>query len=122
GRRFGHGAAAGAGDENMHIAARRPSDFGGSLAGGGDGVQGRGLQCPVVVLGNNENRHQITRASLFNLSTSSCTEPTLTPPPRFGGSSTFSVTSRGVTSTPSCSGVKLSIGFFFAFMMLGSEA
>ena len=30
--------------------------------------------------------------------------------------------SRGAISTPSASGVVSSIGFFFAFMMLGSEA
>ena len=56
------------------------------------------------------------------LSTSSATEPTLIPAERFGGSTTFSVVSRGVTSTPRSSGFSVSTGFFFAFMMLGSEA
>jgi len=76
----------------------------------------------VAVFGDDENGHQITRASFFSLSTSSVTEPTLTPPWRFAGSSTLSVTRRGATSTASASGVSCSIGFFFAFMMLGSEA
>ena len=49
-------------------------------------------------------------------------QATFAPPLRLGGSCTFSVTSRGVTSTPSASGFKVSSGFFFAFMMLGSEA
>src|ERR687890_245190 len=87
------------------------------VAGGGDRGQRRGFQRVVVVFGNDEDGHQITRASFFSLSTSSVTEPTLTPPERFAGSSTFKVTRRGVTSTPSSSGVIVAIGFFFAFMM-----
>src|SRR5207248_1743275 len=102
------------GDQNMNIAA--------NLGGGGHRVQGGGLQRPVVVFGDDENGHQITRASFFNLSISSATEPTLTPPWRLAGSSTFKVTSRGAASTPSSSGVIVTIGFFFAFMMLGNEA
>ena len=117
-RRLGDRPARGARHQDVHIAARRFRD----LRCGGHRVEGRGLQCPVVVFGDDENRHQITRASSLSLSTSSATEPTLTPPCRFAGSSTFKVTSRGVTSTPSCSGVMISIGFFLAFMMLGSEA
>src|SRR5260370_6107639 len=89
---------------------------------GGDGVQHGGLDRMVVVVGDDEYGHQITRASFFSLSTSSATEPTLTPPWRLAGSSTLSVIRRGVTSTPSSSGVIGTIGFFFAFMMLGSEA
>ncbi len=94
----------------------------GNFLGRGDRVQGCGLQGPVVVLGNDESSHQITRASVLSLSTSSSTEPTLCPPWRFAGSSTLSTVSRGVTSTPSASGVVVAIGFFLARMMLGSEA
>ena len=44
------------------------------------------------------------------------------PAERLGGSATFSVFRRGVGSTPRSSGYTVSSGFFFAFMMLGSEA
>src|SRR5215471_9259934 len=104
-----------AGDQNVDLLA-------GDLLGGGNGVKGRGLERAVVVLGDDEGSHQITRASVLSLSTSSATEPTLWPPWRFGGSSTLSTTRRGVTSTPSASGVVITIGFFFARMMFGNEA
>src|ERR1700722_2609027 len=107
-----------AGDEDLDVARAGLGDF----RGRGDGVEGGGLGHLVVMFGDDENGHQITRASVFNLLTNSSTEPTLTPPWRFTGSSTFKVTRRGVTSTPSCSGVTVSIGFFLAFMMLGSDA
>src|SRR6266851_626279 len=94
----------------------------GDFLGGGDGVERCGLQRRIIVLGDDEGSHQITRASVLSLSTSSATEPTLWPPWRFAGSSTLSTTRRGVASTPSASGVVVAIGFFFAFMMLGSEA
>ena len=42
------------------------------------------------------------------------------PAERFGGSATFSVFRRGVTSTPRSAGLNVSSVFFFAFMMLGS--
>ena len=113
--RLGHAAAILAGHQDIDIAA-------GDLLGGGDRVEGRGLQYPVVVFGDDESSHQITRASVLSLSTNSVTEPTLCPPWRFAGSSTLSTTSRGVTSTPSASGVVVAIGFFLARMMLGSEA
>ena len=118
GRGFGDGAAILAGDQDVHVARAGLADLG----GGGGGVQGGGLDRLIVVFGDDENRHQITRASFFSLSTSSSTEPTLTPPWRFAGSSTLSVMRRGVTSTPRSSGVTTSIGFFFAFMMLGRDA
>ena len=81
-----------------------------------------GFSAAVVMFGDDQSSHQITRASVFSLSTSSATEPTLWPPWRFAGSSTLSTTRRGVTSTPSASGVVVAIGFFFALMILGSEA
>jgi hypothetical protein len=65
---------------------------------------------------------QMTFASFFSLSTSSWTDATLTPAPRFGGSTTFSVFSRCAASTPRSAAVTVSSGFFFAYMMLGSEA
>ena len=119
-RCLGHGAAIQPGHQDIDIGAG--GLFGGDFLGGGDRVEGRGLQCPVVVFGDDESSHQITRASVLSLSTSSATEPTLCPPWRFAGSSTLSTTRRGVTSTPSASGVVVAIGFFLARMMLGSEA
>src|SRR5205807_8088203 len=95
---------------------------GGDFICGGNRVERRGLQRPVVMFSDDESSHQITRASVFSLSTSSATEPTLWPPWRFAGSSTLSTTRRGVTSTPSAWGVVVAIGFFFALMILGSEA
>src|SRR6185312_2118862 len=105
---------AGSCDQHMELAA--------DCRGGGDGVERRSLERLVVVLGDDEKSHQITRASFLSLSTSSCAEPTFLPPWRFAGSSTLSVLRRGATSTLSTSGVTCSIGFFFAFMMLGSDA
>ena len=64
----------------------------------------------------------MTLASLRSLATSSLTSATLPPPWRLGGSTTLSVASRGVTSTPSAAGLVVSSGFFFAFMMFGSVA
>src|SRR5215472_12942756 len=109
------GATILAGNQNIDFLA---SD----LLSGGSGIEGRRLERAVVVLGDDEGSHQITRASVLSLSTSSATEPTLWPPCRFGGSSTLSTAKRGVTSTPSASGVVITIGFFFARMMFGSEA
>ena len=110
--------------------AARPGDQDGDIPGarirqmacGHDRVQGRGLEGCVVMFGNDENGHQITLASFFSLSTSSATDPTMTPAWRLAGSSTLSVVRRGVTSTPRSSGVSSSMGFFFAFMMFGREA
>ena len=83
-------------------------------------MQRRGLEGRVVVLGDDEDGHQITLASFLSFSTSAFASGTLMPLLRFAGSSTFSVAMRGVTSTPSASGFSVSSGFFFAFMMLGS--
>src|SRR4029077_11041691 len=110
-----HSTAVLAGDQNVDLRT-------GDLVGGGNRVESRGLERPVVVLGDDEGGHQITRASVLSLSTSSTTEPTLWPPCRFGGSSTLRTTRRGVTSTPRASGVVVTIGFFLARMMFGSEA
>src|SRR5581483_8768333 len=91
---LGDRGAAAAGDEDMHVGAGDPGDLG----GGGDRVQRRRLQRGAVMFGDDEDGHQITRASSFSLSTSSATEPTLTPPSRFFGSSTLRVTRRGSLS------------------------
>src|SRR6516225_1338203 len=112
---FRHRTTVLAGDQYVDVLA-------GDFLGGGDGVEGRRLQRAVVVLGDDQSSHQITRASVLSLSTSSATEPTLWPPCRFAGSSTLRTTRRGVTSTPSASGVVVTIGFFLARMMFGSEA
>src|SRR5271169_6665914 len=113
----------GLGNRAAILAGHQDVDLtGGDLGCGRNRVEGRRLQRPVVVFGDDQSSHQITRASVFSLSTSSATEPTLWPPWRFAGSSTLSTTRRGVTSTPSVSGVVVAIGFFFALMILGSEA
>ena len=65
---------------------------------------------------------QMTLASFFSLSTSSATDDTLIPALRGGGSTTFSVLRRGAVSTPRSDAAIVSIGFFFAFMIFGSEA
>ena len=110
--RFG---GVGAGHEDVHITA--------ASLGSSHGVQGRRLERGVVVFGNNKYGHvclpQITLASFFSLSTSVATSGTLMPAPRFGGSATFRVFRRGLTSTPRSSGLKVSSCFFLAFMMLG---
>ena len=112
---LGSGGTVGAGDQHVDVA----TDF----LGGGDGVQGGGLQALVVVFGDNENGHdQITLASFFSLFTRSATSATLMPALRFGGSLTLMVVRRGATSTPRSGGLTVSSGFFLAFMMLGSVA
>ena len=125
---FGDGPAILAGDQQVDVAA--------DLLRGGNHMQGGRLHFLVVMFDENEIGHdlgipelessddggQMTLASLRSLSTSSATDFTFTPDLRFGGSTTFRVLRRGAASTPSASGVSCSIGFFFAFMMLGSEA
>ena len=114
GTRLGRRLGVLSGHQQMNLTA--------DLAGGGDGVERGRLDRRVVVLGQQQDRHQITFASLRSLSTSSLTLFTFTPDLRLAGSTTFRVLTRGATSTPSASGVSASIGFFFAFMMFGSEA
>ena len=84
--------AARAGDEDVHVAAER--------LGGGQRLVGRVLERLVVVLGEEEGRHQIAPASFLSLSTSSATVLTLTPALRCGGSAVLTISSRGLTSTP----------------------
>src|SRR5262245_30354560 len=87
----------------------------------GERLVGRILEALVIVLGDQQRRHRMP-ASFFSLATSSATEATLTPALRPGGSTVLITSKRGATSTPRSEGVFSSIGFFFAFMMLGSEA
>ena len=107
-----------AGDQHMHVAAE--------LCRRGDGLRRRLVQARIVVLGENQASSSIfpqnTPASVFSLSSSSATEATFTPACRFGGSRVSTISSRGVVSTPKSAAVFVSIGFFFAFMMFGSEA
>ena len=115
GRGFGGRAAVRSGDQHMDVAAQPGR--------GAQRGQCRALQGGVVMFGDDEDGScQITRASFLSLSTSSATEPTLMPAWRLGGSATLSVFRRGVTSTPRSAGLRVSSGFFLAFMMLGSEA
>ena len=110
----GDRAAIGADDQQVDVAADRGC--------GADDMAGDAFEALIVVLGDNEIRHQMTCASCMSLSTSSSTEPSFLPPWRFCGSLTCRMVRRGAISTPSASGVAWSIVFFFAFMMLGSEA
>src|SRR5215472_12266962 len=109
-RRRGSAAAILAGDQKIDFAAC-------DLFCRGERVERRRLERAAVMLGDDEGRHQITRASVLSLSTSSATEPTFCPAWRFGGSSIFKTTSRGVTSMPRASGVVIAIRFLRAFMM-----
>ena len=52
------------------------------------------------MLRQDQDRHQITPASVFSFAISSSTEPTFTPALRVAGSTVFSTFSRGATSTP----------------------
>ncbi len=54
--------------------------------------------------------------------TVSCGALAFVPPFRAGGSATFIVSNAGLKSIDKSEGEKFSIGFFLAFMMLGSEA
>ena len=58
----------------------------------------------------------------LNFATNSSTLATFTPPTRLGGSVTLSVSNWVIISAPSCSGFRVIMGFFLAFMILGSEA
>src|SRR5688572_3857273 len=88
---------------------------------GGQSLVGGILERLVVVFGEQQRCHQIAPASL-SLPTSSATDPTFTPAWRPPGSLVFTIWSRGLMSTPNASGDFSSIGFFFAFMMFGSDA
>ena len=101
-----------AGHQHVNVAA--------DLLRRGNGVQRRLADRLVVVLGKDEACHQMTFASLRSFSTSVFASATLIPALRLAGSTTFSVCSRGAMSTPSASGLSVSRGFFFAFMMFGS--
>ena len=103
-----------AGDEDMNGLAQR--------FGRGQSLGGGFIEFAVLNFSENQNRHQITPASSFSLTTSSAAEPTLTPALRLAGSTVFKIFSRGVASTPKSPGVFSSMIFFFAFMMFGSEA
>ena len=87
-----------------------------------DCAEGRVEDGRAVVLGIDENAHQITLASFWSLLTRPATSSTMTPAWRCGGSLTETTVRRGSGDTPSSSGLTASIGFFFAFMMLGREA
>src|SRR5690606_33422265 len=101
-------------NEDMDIAAQR--------RGGRDSLRRYRIEGVVGMLCQDQGRHQITPASVFSFSTSSATLETLTPALRPGGSVVSSTFRRGATSTPRSAAFLTSSGFFFAFMMLGSEA
>ena len=106
----------GAGHQHVHVAAA-------ARCAAVTVLRVAGLDGGVVVFGDDECGHvmsQITLASFFSLATSVATSGTLMPAPRLGGSLTFSVFRRGLTSTPRSSGLTMSSCFFLAFMMLGS--
>src|SRR3984885_6353078 len=104
------------------VAGDQHVDVGADLFGGGQRFVGGVLERFVVVFGEKKNRHQIAPASFFSLSMSSATVLTLTPALRPGGSDVLTISRCGLVSTPKSAAVLSSIGFFFAFMMLGSDA
>ena len=85
-----------------------------------DRVQCRRAERAFRMFCDYENGHQITFASVFNLSTSCATDSTLTPALRSAGGSTRSVLSVVSMGVPSVLAASVSNGFFFAFMILGS--
>ena len=104
------------------LARNQQVNVGADLNGCGYRIAGRRCDLTVIYFSYNKDAHQITFASDISLETSSCTSATLPPPSRFGGSATCITWRRGAVSTPRSAGLTSSIGFFFAFMMLGSEA
>src|SRR5690554_3503798 len=119
GRRFGDGADAATCHQHVDIATDRLCCR--NHVGGGAG------QGAIVMFREYQNAHEIssfqsTLASFLSLSTSSSTEPTLTPPWRSAGGSTLSSLTRLPTDTPRSAGDLTSSGFFLAFMMSGSLA
>src|SRR5256885_618466 len=108
------------GDIHILLAGHQDMDGAADFLCRRDRVQGRLADRLVVVLGKNQDGHQITFASLRSLSTSALASATFTPALRLAGSTTLSVVSLGETSTPSASGFSVSSVFFFAFMMFGS--
>ena len=115
GSSVGNSGTACAGNQNVDVAT--------DGLGGCNGVQGSCVQLGVVVFSNNQNAHvQITLASFLSLSTSSSTLLTLMPALRAAGASTFRVETVEAVLTPRSSGLRVSSGFFLAFMMFGSDA
>src|SRR5258706_16450705 len=102
------------GYENVHIAAE--------CGGDGHRLGCDGIELGVGMLGYHQNGHQSPPASVLSFCTSSATLPTLTPDWRVGGSAVRSTFTRGAISTPMSAGFFTSSGFFFAFIMFGSEA
>ena len=109
---FGNALAIGAGHQHVHVLAQG--------LGGAHGLGDDAAQRLVVVVGEEQNRHDSAPTSL-SLAMSSAALATLTPALRPGGSTVFSTLRRGLTSMPKSAGFLTSSGFFFAFMMLGSE-
>src|SRR5260221_4851135 len=102
------------------VARDQHMDIGAELLRGGHRVERRFLDHLVVVLREDQDGHQITFASLRSLSTRVFASATFAPALRFGGSVTLRTDSLGETSTERASGLGVSRGFFFAFMMFGS--
>src|SRR6516164_7958061 len=101
-------------DEHVNRLAQR---FCGTQSLGGDVIE-----VTAFNISQNKRRHAITPASFLSFARSSATEPTLTPALRVEGSLVFKIFRRGEASTPKSATVFSAIGFFFAFIMLGSEA
>src|SRR5262249_35806400 len=103
-----------------------PSDQDGdistNLQRGRNGIERRGAQRAIGMFCNNQHSHQITFASFFSFSTSSATDFTLMPALRAAGASTLSVFTVEAVEMLNASGERVSSGFFFAFMMFGSDA
>ena len=88
---FGDALAVGAGHQHVHVLAQG--------LGGAHGLGDDAAQRLVVVVGEEQDRHDSAPTSL-SLATSSAALATLTPALRPGGSTVFSTLRRGAMSTP----------------------
>ena len=92
----------------------------GNRARAGDALGGGEVQGLAVVLGNDEDLGAHRIPFFLSASTSSAASFTRTPFWRSGGGSNFTSFSCWRASTSSPASVRLSSGFFLAFMMSGS--
>ena len=105
--------AVGSCHENIYVA---------KLCGSGDCIQRRTLQFGIVVIGKNKHCHEITFASFRSLSTRPATFFDHFASFAFRRFNYFKRCQPGSDVDTHSAGVVSSIGFFFAFIIFGSEA
>src|SRR5439155_26124079 len=92
----------------------------GDARGAGDGLGGAGVELRALVLGDDEDTAAHSKPLLLSAASSSAASVTLMPFCRCGGGSKRTSFSCWRCSTPRALRVRVSSGFFFAFMMSGS--